>query len=355
VFWGVLQPYNESSNGIDVPFFSTGISNVVPGVRLVPLDDVVSLAVQENMYVVICLMAWTGWHVPPQWAFPSMSHAGNNQVWGSEVLGSPSLEGYTAIINGTAAKERTGLINTWRFIANRYRDIPNVIFELLNEPMVSDSSLGGASYKVFNEQIISAIESVEMQPHLKLIEPLRDSTWLEITKGWMDVSKPDVVWASHLYVPWSSYNPNGRYWRNDSFTWHGKYFLAGWGNGTTFVAWSLIRIATQVHSWNRPWINSEFSKKVSETYWKDWFETALSTMAEQNVASWFYFVYDRNTAFDSGWNIGDPSTRQAIMPILQQYLGPSTTISSVAISTITTTASGVKHAKINDRTSAPSS
>ena len=94
VYWGLIQPYNDSINGIDVPFFSTGISTPLRGVHpnLVPLDNIVSMAVQQNMYVIICLMAWTGWYVPPQWAFPSTSHAGNNAVWGGQ--SSATLQGY---------------------------------------------------------------------------------------------------------------------------------------------------------------------------------------------------------------------------------------------------------------------
>jgi len=320
VYWGLIQPYNESSQGIDVQYLVTGISTPLRGVHppIPPLDYVVNLAVQQNVYVVICLYAWTGYYPPPQWAFPAISHSGNNQVWMDG--GAASLRAYSGVFNGTAAKERTGLINTWRFIADRYKDIPNVVFELLNEPLVPDASLAGNYYKTFNEQVISAIESVETRSHLKLIPLLRNAVEEEITGQSVDVSKSNVVWVSHIYAPMNNWDPNGNYW-HDSFTWHGKYLPKGYGNGTTFVAWKLVSVAAKIHSWNRPWMNTEFAKQVTQTYWKSWFKIVMDTMTEQQIAGWQYYSYSLDPSKDAGWNIKDPSTQAQVIPVLQDYLG----------------------------------
>jgi hypothetical protein len=330
VYWGLLQPYNESTKGIDSQYFATGKS---PGhTSMVPLDTVVNMAVQLNMYVIICMQTWSGWYVPPAWAFPSISHAGNNAVWGHE--STTTQQAYAALINGTAVKERTGIINTWQFIANRYKAIPNVMFELVNEPIVSTNSLVGSYYKSFNEAMISAIESVETQSHLKIIELLRDRTDNEIIPGALDVGKSNVVWANHLYAP-VPYYPTGSYW-HDAFTWHGRYLPAGWGNGTTYVAWRLIRVASLIHGWNRPWMNTEFSKLVSEPHWVDWLGTVMSTMVEQSVTGWYYFCYSSDPTKYLGWNIRESTTQQLVFPILKPYLTTQISTTTTASATSTT-------------------
>ena len=339
LFWGIVQPYNETLNGIDVQFFSTGVSAPLRGVHpaQTPLDSIVNMAVQEHMYVILCLSALNAWYIPPQWAFPSIPHVGNGTVWGETHV---TTQAYAGMINGTAAKERTGIINTWQFIANRYKDIPNVMFELLNEPSVSDTSLAGTYYKTFNEQIISAIESVETQSHVKFVELLRDQYDREVTNGAMDISKTNVVWATHHHYV-SNWDPNGTYW-HDSFTWHGKYFAAGNGNGTTYIAWRLIAVSSTIHGWNRPWIGTEVTKPVTDAYWKNWYSIVLSTMAEQLITGWLFYCYSSDLTWEIGWNLASPTIRQQIMPILSPYLAaPSSTTSSTATSPTSTTSASM--------------
>jgi hypothetical protein len=312
--WGLIQPYDETSHGIDESFFTTGSQS--PYHR--GLDEIVKWGIQENMYVILCLSWGEKWWLPPRWAFPGISK---------------DTQRYAALINGTAAKEKTGIANTWRYIANRYKDVPNVIFELLNEPLVSDKSLAGSSYKSFNEDIISAIESVETQPHLKLIEPLKVIEIIHGSYEWMDaidvasadVNKPNTAWATHHYDPMKSWDPNGSYW-HESFRWHGQYLAEGWGNGTTYVAWRLIRVADAIHAWDKPWMVTEFGKNTTQTYWRDWFNVLLPTMAEYHVSGWMFFCYSSNKSLESGWNLNDLAKRREIMPLMTPYLITSTQV-----------------------------
>ncbi|MGA3405829.1 MAG: cellulase family glycosylhydrolase [Candidatus Bathyarchaeia archaeon] len=327
IYWGLIQPYNETLNGIDESYFASGKYPLNVG-----LDQLVNWAVQENMYFIICLF-WTQWRPPPNWAFPTLSD-------------DPSR--YAALISGSAVKERTGIVNTWKYIANRYRDIPNVIFEILNEPNVPDTSLAGLSYKTFNEQIISAMESVETHPHLKIIELLRISgNAFEITEGASDVNMLNVLWATHHYEPMNSFDPNGKYWRSESFTWHNQLFPVGSGNGTTFVAWRTIRVAEKIHSWNKPWIITEFSKDVTQANWKYWYDITLKTMKEYDIAGWVFHLYCSNPSIEPGWNINAPATQQRVMEVLGPYLemagmSASTTASTtLSLTTRTPTATTV--------------
>ena len=329
VDWGWIQPFNETLKGIDQSFFTTGISKVwgkEPYHR--GLDQIVNWGVSENMYIIICLGGFQYLVASTQVGFS---------------LDTDDTQRYAALINGTAAKERTGIVNTWRYIANRYSDIPNVMFELLNEPAVLDKSLAGSEYKSFNEEIISAIESVETQPHLKLVELLIDNgSWSEITDTATDVSKSNVVWATHHYAPydWLNWDPKDprSIWIEEPFTWHGKNIPAGWGNGTAYVAWRLIRLVDKIHAWNKPWIVTEFGFKVTRAYWEDWYSASLRTMAEYEISGWTFFCYSSDPSTEAGWNIKDPTTQQKIMPALNPYLpARSVTISTVTASSTVST------------------
>jgi len=301
IYWRTIQPYNETSAGIDKLYFTTAKAPLRHG-----LDEVVNWAVQENLYIIISL-CWTSTWGPPPWAFPGVSD---------------DTQRYASLINGTASRERAGIVNTWKYIANRYKAVPNVLFELLNEPFLwgKDKSLAGNDYKTFNEEIIAAIESVETRSHLKLVQLIMNNDgWIEIIDTAVDISKSsNVVWTNHYYSPMNNWDPNGKYW-HESFTWHGQYFPQGWGNGTTFVAWRLIRVANRIHSWNKPWIITEFGKYVTQTYWKDWFNTVLRTQAEYNAAAWALWCYCSDPNFQAGWNINNPTTQQKIIGCLSAY------------------------------------
>jgi len=304
VYWGLVQPYDESSNGIDQSYFTAPRSpSSAPS-----LDAVVNQALQDDTYVII-ILAWTPTWGPPSWAFRGIS--GDSQR-------------YATLINGTASKERTGIVNTWKYIANRYGNFPNVIFELLNEPNVADTSLAGNSYKAFNEQIISAIESAEIHSHLKMVELLtKTSTWEEILSGSVDINKSNVVWATHHYAPMNNWDPNGRYYHG-SFTWQGQNYPEGWGNGTIYVAWRVIQVANQIHSWSKPWMITEFSKDTTQTYWAKWLNVFLSLQAEESAAGWVFHCYAHDPQSESGWNINNPTTQQNIMSYLRPYLSTLT-------------------------------
>ena len=299
LYWGLLQPYNESPNGIDTSYFNTAKAPLKNSI-----DNVINWAAQNNMYVQLCLI-WTTTYPTPQWAFPGITD--DNQK-------------YTSLFSGSAVKERTGFNNLWKFIANRYTNTSNVIFEILNEPYVSDKTLAGQPYANFNAQVISSIESVETQSHLKIVELLHDSIgWSEILNTAQDINKPNMLWATHRYDPMYNWDPSASYY-HDSFTWNGQYFPEGWGNSTTYVASRIIIPATKIHSWNKPWIDTEFSKPVTQNGWDLWFNTVLTTNKENDITGWSLYCYNRNINFQPGYNINNQNTRQQIMSKLTPYM-----------------------------------
>jgi hypothetical protein len=301
--WGRLQPKNETMAGVDASYFNAGTSKfpLYHG-----LDDVVNWAVQQNIYLTLGIY-WSTSEPPPSWAFKGISN---------------DSQRYEALIKGTATKERAGFANLWKYIATRYRNIPNVVFELLNEPNVpdNDASKIGSYYKAFNEAIISAIESVETRSHLKLVQfLLTANAWQEILDGSMDTSKPNVAWASHYYSPATNWDPNGKYWQG-SYTWNGQTYPEGWANGASYVTSRLSTVGNWIQARNKPWIITEFAKDTTQTYWKDWYNDVLGTVVPYDPTGLVVHLYTRNPGFESGWNINNPTTQQDVMGRLTLYV-----------------------------------
>lgn len=149
ITWKRLQPYGEGLDGIDARYFR--------GINDFPLfhglDEVMNWLVSENMYLILTLRAG-GESGPtmPSWAFPNILDEKQRET--------------ALILNENGSRERTGIMNTWKYIADRYRNVPNLVIELVNEPQVLTNAttnyiLVGSAYKTFNENIISSIESVE--------------------------------------------------------------------------------------------------------------------------------------------------------------------------------------------------
>jgi len=298
--WGRLQPFGQGLNGTDVRYF-TGIDDfpLYHG-----LDEVMNWTIRERMYLILTVW-WSAKEPPPAWAFPNITD--NNQ------------RNSALILDGDASKARTGLMNLWKFIANRYRNIPNLVLELLNEPFVMPTapnySVAGSAYKTFNEDIISSIESVETRSHLKLVEPLiRGDLSEEIVDGAMDIDKTNVVWAFHYYAPITDWDPNGSYW-HESFTWHGQYYPAGWNNGTIYVTWRITRVCDMIRAWKKPLMVTEFAKDTTQTYWKEWYQLVLSILSDYVPSGLILHQYASDPQYEAGWNINNPTTQEKLMAI----------------------------------------
>jgi hypothetical protein len=307
-FWAQIEPTDELYADINTAHFTTGQYPLPSGVGV---DQLVNWAVQTNTYFIF-LVCWDNYWVPPNWAFPGVSDDATR---------------WAMLFNGTATKEITGLENVWKYIAKRYANVPNVLFEFENEPYLTSSTdyLAGSDYANFNIQLISAAESVETAPHLKLVETVYNSTthWVDYP-GTVDIAKTNLVWVMHYYAPMQSYDPNGSYWVEASFTWNGVTIREGWHNGSTYIAGRIIRVANMVHGWSKPLIITEFGKDTSQANWQSWLGTVMQITTQFQVTRWFWQLYGHDASQYPTWNLNTPSVAAAVMPILDPYMTTTT-------------------------------
>jgi hypothetical protein len=101
---------------------------------------------------------------------------------------------------------REAFINLWKFIANRYKDNPYVMFSIMNEPFCGvyfmgpyDSNIALAqSYSTYMEMIVDAIRGEGAQQIIFINKPyLWDSRWRMAVQP---VNRDNIVWEDHLYV-----------------------------------------------------------------------------------------------------------------------------------------------------------
>jgi len=101
---------------------------------------------------------------------------------------------------------REAFINLWKFIANRYKDNPYVMFSIMNEPFCGAYFMGpydtnialAKSYSIFMETIVDAIRSTGAQQLIFINKPyLWDSQWRMAVQP---VNRENIVWEDHAYV-----------------------------------------------------------------------------------------------------------------------------------------------------------
>jgi hypothetical protein len=99
---------------------------------------------------------------------------------------------------------RTAFIHLWKFIANRYKDNPYVIFSIMNEPFwqveIPDESTAihlGQSYSTFMEQIVDSIRSTGATQQVIIDLPfLWDHNWRFTVQP---VNRENIIWEAHAY------------------------------------------------------------------------------------------------------------------------------------------------------------
>ena len=298
VYWEAAEPNGPT---VDNAIFTTGKAPLSG----IGLDTIINWAQQQNMYVLFSVST-TGEFGVPSWAFPGVTDVSTRNA---------------NMFTGAAPRETQGLYNLYAAMASHYKNTANVIFELLNEPQVKTASIGGTPYANWNTAAISAMEAVETTRHIKIIELLMlNPAYTEILDQAIDVNKPNVIWCTHNYSPLNSWNPTGSYYRSSAYVWNGKTIAAGTGNGTQYVQWRSYLSATKVHSWNKPWISTEFSKSTSQTGYPIWFDATMKSMVQYNIVGWTIHCYNHAPSAEAGWNINDPTTQSRIMPLLKPYM-----------------------------------
>jgi len=104
-------------------------------------------------------------------------------------------------------ENRAAFINLWKFIANRYKDNPYVMFSIMNEPFCTVEIPDAAtyihlsqSYSTFMEQIVDGIQSTGATQRIiidlpYLFDPNQNWQWAV-----KPVNRDNIVWEVHLYV-----------------------------------------------------------------------------------------------------------------------------------------------------------
>lgn len=263
VYWGQAEP--SSSTVISTSQFTSTPFQI---------DNMVQWATNAGLYVIITVGGTQWWHIP------SWVPTGNIYL--------TSNGGYFSF---TDSSTLTGVANLYAFMANRYKDYPNVIFEGLNEMVGSDYT----NFRTWNNNWVSAVEANEgSNSHLKIIEFLVGGTTstFNLYPPYITGTHNNILMATHDYFLVTSSNPSS-------------------------VASQLFSACQAVNS---PWIDTEFSTAVGGTY--SGLQTAIQTMTQTGISGWGYFCYNAPSGSDysSNWCINNPTNQATLLSMLQPYM-----------------------------------
>lgn len=170
------------------------------------IDKWVSWVTQYQLYCIIDIKAFDGRY--------DYSRKSSIPKWLWQNLGyeTPTTKETANIIirdffNLSVAKQdinREAFKNAWKFIANRYKDNPYVIFSLNNEPycgvdLQGEDASFGQYYSTLMEQTVDAIRSVGAYQLVFINKP-----YVWPMSNVKPVNRVNIVWEDHLYVTSSS-------------------------------------------------------------------------------------------------------------------------------------------------------
>lgn len=120
-------------------------------------------------------------------------------------------------INATIQdSNRAAFINLWKFIANRYKDNPYMLFGIVNEPFNSvnipdDATVVhlGQAYSTFMENIVDAIRSTGATQIINIDQPFLWDSQGRMTV--QPVNRDNILWEVHAYV--ASWSPTLDSWK----------------------------------------------------------------------------------------------------------------------------------------------
>ena len=171
------------------------------------IDKWVEWATQYQIYVILDITgigARWDWEIAnsfPKWLWEGLYPQPTNKTEYDNIM--------RDFFDLSVAKQdvnREAFINLWKFIANRYKDNPYVMFSIMNEPFCGayfmgpyDSNIALAqSYSNYMEMIVDAIRSTGAQQIIFINKPyLWDSKWRMAVQP---VNRDNIVWEDHLYV-----------------------------------------------------------------------------------------------------------------------------------------------------------
>jgi hypothetical protein len=149
--------------------------------------------------------------------FPSWMYTGSwsyfNKIYANDGVGlSDAIRDFWNIGTSTASNVRTVYQTFWRDIAYHYRDTPNVVFSLFNEPQCQwgrctdplwdgvnghpTQAQGAQMYKSFMESTIDTIRSQDNGKHIVVVNVAYLWDWFSN----LQIQRPNVVIEAHSYL-----------------------------------------------------------------------------------------------------------------------------------------------------------
>ena len=147
----------------------------------------------------------------PKWMYDG-SWSYFNKIYANDGIGlSDAIRDFWNIDDPTAANVRIAYQTFWKDIAYRYRDTPNVVFSLFNEPQCEwgratvalwdglnghpDQSRGAQMYQSFMESTIDIIRSQEVGNHIVIVNEAFLWDWFSN----LQIRRSNVVVQAHTY------------------------------------------------------------------------------------------------------------------------------------------------------------
>lgn len=214
------------------------------------LDEIVNATTQNGIWVSIDFGCSDGtWsNIGGFWGdgngFPAWMYNGSwpyfNKTYTNDATGrSNAMRDFWNINDSTAANVRTGYQTFWKDIANRYKDAPNVIFDLFNEPQNQwggptlwdgvngnpTQEQGAQMFKTFMEQTIDIVRVQDGGSHLIIINEAYFWSWSTNPQ----INRPNVVIENHAYWIGSNMTSNVQDYAQLAWRYNQPFFLGEFG------------------------------------------------------------------------------------------------------------------------------
>jgi hypothetical protein len=221
------------------------------------IDRLVNECAKVGVWVNICfvmnqmspLVGWGAQYEGGGAGFPTWMYNGSwsyfNKIYRADGYGlSDAIRDFWNINDTTAANVRTAYQTWWKVVADHYKDSPNVIFGLWNEPqgggtdtiwggttwagkVMPSQEQGAAMYKIFVEETVDIIRSVAPN-NLIFVNDAYFLLWVTNPK----IDRPNIVVENHAYNAINLYTDP---WGNNP-TKDVDYFInLGWRYNQPFI------------------------------------------------------------------------------------------------------------------------
>lgn len=293
VYVGQCMP---TSSSIDASYFARGVQRasgpLQPGEPSGnSIDEIVDWCADLGIYVLLC-PAWTSYWIPPTWATTASGGVG--------VTCPDAPDIHVDVLNNPTV--RAAMVDLYAFLANRYANKYNVIFEGFNEL----ESQGGdqQAWADFNEMWLTSVEQNEGSiSHVKVVELFYN--WGQynyiLTPPFITNSHPNVILATHSYpfTEWNDQQQRPTDTEIDDLALH-------WANA--------------IHNAGYPWMDTEWAGYYLQSYFGDkWAMLArgMTMFNKYNSVGFGYFTYDNGDPAYLPFNLAGSTNAAAILSYLQ--------------------------------------